>query len=64
MAAAVTFAVESVINRIVSPIGVRIPVLIVAGLVSYLGLLLALGLAPEEQRLLASVRERLRRRTS
>jgi O-antigen/teichoic acid export membrane protein len=62
VAAAVIFGVESVINRLVGPAGLRIPVLIVAGLASYLGMLLALGLAPEERRLLASARERLRAR--
>jgi O-antigen/teichoic acid export membrane protein len=60
VAAVVAFAAESVINRTVSPVGVRIPVLIVGGLVSYLGTLLALGLAPEERRLLTSARDRLR----
>jgi O-antigen/teichoic acid export membrane protein len=59
VAAAATFAVESVINRVVGPVGLRIPLLIVAGLASYLGTLLALGLAPEERRLLASARARL-----
>jgi O-antigen/teichoic acid export membrane protein len=58
LAAAVTFATESAINRAVSPVGLRIPLLIVGGLLAYLGTLLALGLAPEERRLLASARAR------
>ena len=62
LAAAVTFAVESIINRVVAPVGLRIPVLIIGGLATYLGALLALGLAPEERRLLAGARERLRAR--
>lgn len=62
VAAVVTFATESVINGAVSPVGLRIPVLIVGGLVAYLGVLLALGLAPEERRLLDGALARLRAR--
>jgi O-antigen/teichoic acid export membrane protein len=61
-AAAVALAVELVVTTFVSPTGIRVPLVIVGGLVSYLTTLLALGLAPEERRLLDTARERLRAR--
>jgi O-antigen/teichoic acid export membrane protein len=62
VAAAVMFAVESAINQVVGPVGVRIPALIVAGVVTYGVVLLVLGLAPEEKRLLDGARARIRAR--
>ncbi|HEY7373583.1 MAG TPA: oligosaccharide flippase family protein [Polyangia bacterium] len=59
-AAAVTLAVELVLNGNVSPTGLRIPLVIVAGLVCYLTTLGLLGLAPEERRLVAGLGGRLR----
>jgi peptidoglycan biosynthesis protein MviN/MurJ (putative lipid II flippase) len=61
-AAAVTLAVELALNGHVAPTGVRIPVVIVAGLVCYLTTLGLLGLAPEEQQLVAGARARFRSR--
>ena len=59
-AAAATLAVELALDSHVALTGVRIPVVIVAGLVCYVTTLGLLGLAPEEQRLVASARARLR----
>jgi hypothetical protein len=42
-------------------VGIRVPLVIVTGLVIYLGTLLLLGLAPEERHLLAGIRARLAR---
>jgi O-antigen/teichoic acid export membrane protein len=61
-AAAATLAVEVALNGHVAPAGVRIPAVIVAGLVCYLTILGLLGLAPEEQQLFAGARARLRSR--
>jgi len=63
-AGAVALGVELMIGRNVGPIGLRIPLVIVGGLVAYLGMLLGLGLAPEEKRLASSIRARLSRRPS
>ena len=59
-AAAVTLAVELALNSHVGPIGLRIPLVILAGLGCYVTTLGLLGLAPEEQRLVAGARARLR----
>ena len=59
-AAAAALAVELALDSHVSLTGVRIPLVIVAGLVCYVTTLGLLGLAPEEQRLVASARARLR----
>jgi hypothetical protein len=63
-AGAVALGVELLVGRHVGPIGLRIPLVIVAGLVAYLGVLLGLGLAPEEKRLAGSIWERLSGRGS
>jgi O-antigen/teichoic acid export membrane protein len=60
-AAAVMLAVESLVAGQVARPAARIPLAIVAGLASYLGALAALGLAPEDRRLLARVSARVRR---
>jgi hypothetical protein len=52
--------VELALDSHVALPGVRIPVVIVAGLVCYLTTLGLLGLAPEERRLFARARARLR----
>ena len=60
--AAVALAVEVVIQRHVATTGIRVPLIIVGGLCSYLTTLVALGLAPEERRLAAAAVERFRAR--
>ncbi|HSY38230.1 MAG TPA: polysaccharide biosynthesis C-terminal domain-containing protein, partial [Polyangia bacterium] len=59
-AAATTLALELALDSHVAPTGVRIPLVIVAGLLCYVATLGLLGLAPEEQRLVAGARARLR----
>jgi O-antigen/teichoic acid export membrane protein len=56
--------VEVIVDRTVTPIGARVPLVIVGGLGAYLTALVALGLAPEERRLLAAAKARLRGRPS
>jgi O-antigen/teichoic acid export membrane protein len=57
-AAAVALVAEFALNTHVAHVGVRVPVVIVVGLVSYLTTLTALGLAPEERRLVAGTGRR------
>jgi O-antigen/teichoic acid export membrane protein len=59
-AAAVMLAVETLVVANVARPAARIPLAIVAGLLSYLGALVALGLAPEDKRLFASLWNRVR----
>jgi O-antigen/teichoic acid export membrane protein len=59
-AAAVMLAVETLVAGNVARPGARIPLAIVAGLLSYLGTLVALGLAPEDRRLFARLWSRVR----
>jgi O-antigen/teichoic acid export membrane protein len=61
-AGAVALGVELAIRAAVGPLGARIPLVIIAGLASYLGALAGLGLAPEEKRLVTNAWARLRRR--
>jgi O-antigen/teichoic acid export membrane protein len=61
-AAAATVGVELALNAHVAPSGVRIPLVIVSGLVCYVTALGLLGLAPEEQQLVTGARARLRSR--
>ncbi len=58
-AAAATLAVELALDSHVAPAGLRIPLVVVAGLVSYVTVLGLLGLAPEEARLVAGARAKL-----
>ena len=53
-------AVETLVAANVARPAARIPLAIVAGLLSYLGALVALGLAPEDKRLFASLWSRVR----
>jgi O-antigen/teichoic acid export membrane protein len=62
VAAAATLAAEVALGSKIASVGLRVPLVIVTGLVIYLGSLLALGLAPEERHLLAGVRARFVRR--
>ena len=62
VAGAVALGVELAIGSHVGPMGARIPLVIAGGLASYLGVLVALGLAPEEKRLASGVWGRLRGR--
>ena len=59
-AAAVMLAVETLVVANVARPAARIPLAIVAGLLSYLGALVALGLAPEDKGLFASLWSRVR----
>jgi O-antigen/teichoic acid export membrane protein len=59
-AAVVALALEFALDTHIATTGIRIPLVIVAGLVSYLTTLLMLGLAPEERGLAASAGQRLR----
>jgi O-antigen/teichoic acid export membrane protein len=59
-AAAATLAVELVLDARVAATGLRIPLVIVAGLFCYLTTLGLLGLSPEERRLVAGATARLR----
>jgi O-antigen/teichoic acid export membrane protein len=61
-AGAAALGVELLIGRHIRAIGVRIPLVIVAGLAAYLATLVSLGLAPEEKRLATSIWTRVRRR--
>ena len=61
-AAAATLAVEVALDSHVAPAGLRIPLVIVAGLLAYVTTLGVLGLAPEEARLVAGAREEAARR--
>jgi O-antigen/teichoic acid export membrane protein len=64
-AALAMFAVETLIStRSGLPVGARIPSVIVAGLVAYVGALVALGLAPEERELVRKWWRRIRRQDS
>ncbi|HEX3902343.1 MAG TPA: oligosaccharide flippase family protein [Polyangia bacterium] len=59
-AAGATLAVELALARQIAHVGLRVPLVIVSGLVIYGGALLALGLAPEERRLVSGAWARLR----
>lgn len=59
-AAAVALGAEFLVEGHVAEAGLRVPLVIVVGAVSYLAVLLALGLAPEEQRLADGLRARVR----
>jgi O-antigen/teichoic acid export membrane protein len=59
-AASVALGVELALGGHLGRPGVRIPLVILAGLVSYAGTLAALGLAPEERRLVRGLRDRVR----
>jgi len=59
-AAAVMLGVEILVGALVAPPGARIPLVIVAGLASYLGTLAALGLPAEDRSLVARMRARVR----
>jgi O-antigen/teichoic acid export membrane protein len=60
-AAAAMLGIETVVGTHVGRTGARIPLVIAAGLVSYLGVLVALGLAPEDRELIGRIRTRIRR---
>jgi len=61
LAAGVTaLGIELLVGRHVGPVGLRIPLVIAAGLVAYLTMLVILGLAPEEKRLAIGVWARVR----
>jgi hypothetical protein len=51
-AATVAFVVESAVRATVGPLGLRLPAVIAAGAATYVATLWALGLPPEERRLL------------
>ena len=59
-AATVALAVELALARQIAHVGLRVPLVIVTGLVLYVATLLALGLAPEERRLAHGAWTRLR----
>ena len=59
-AAAVTLVAEWAVARQIAHVGLRVPLVIVTGLVAYAATLLALGLAPEERRLASGAWARLR----
>jgi O-antigen/teichoic acid export membrane protein len=61
-AASVALGVEVATGGHLDRPGVRIPVVILAGFASYLGILVALRLAPEERRLIRGLRDRMRGR--
>ena len=52
---------ELALGRLLLPVGVKIPLVIVVGGATYLGALVALGLAPEEKRVFVAARDRVRR---
>ena len=60
LAAAVALAVELAIAGNVNPVALRIPLVIVAGLATYVLTFVALGLAQEDRRMLAGFAKRLR----
>jgi O-antigen/teichoic acid export membrane protein len=64
LAGAVALAAEHALAGRIDHIGLRIPAVIVVGLISYLGALVALRLPPEDRRLVASAWARLRGRSS
>jgi len=59
-AAGAMLAVELAIGRHVAHLGPRIPLVIAGGLLAYLGVLVTLGLAPEDRRLAGSMWARIR----
>jgi O-antigen/teichoic acid export membrane protein len=59
-AAAVMLGIETVVSTHVGRPAARIPLVIAAGLTSYLGTLVALGLAPEDRELIGRIRSRVR----
>jgi O-antigen/teichoic acid export membrane protein len=59
-ACAFALGVEVALDAHVARVAIRIPLVIVAGLVGYLTILLLLGLAPEERRLVAGLPVRFR----
>jgi len=59
-AAVVALGAESLLGARIAEAGLRVPLVIVIGAVSYLAVLVGLGLAPEERRLAKSLRARLR----
>ena len=61
-AALVAFAVEHTLHTTMSPGAGRVTAVVAAGAISYLGALLALGLAPEEREVARKLVGRLRRR--
>jgi O-antigen/teichoic acid export membrane protein len=58
VAAAATLLVQSVVGRFVQPVALRVVLIVLGGLVAYLSALFALGLAPDDRRLLAKLRTR------
>jgi O-antigen/teichoic acid export membrane protein len=61
VAGAIALAVDLALAGHIDRVALRVPLVIVAGLVSYLGVLVGLGLAPEERRLAEGVWARVRR---
>ncbi len=61
-AAGVTLAAELALGQHIAAVGLRVPLILVTGLVAYGATLFALGLAPEERRLFAGAAARFRRR--
>jgi O-antigen/teichoic acid export membrane protein len=59
-AAALMFGVETLIGGHIGRPAARIPLVIAGGLVSYLAMLVALGLAPEDKQLIGRMQTRLR----
>jgi O-antigen/teichoic acid export membrane protein len=59
-AGATALGIELLVGRHVGPTGLRIPLVIVAGLAAYLTTLVLLGLAPEEKRLATNIWARRR----
>lgn len=59
-AAAIMLGIERLVSTNVGRPAARIPLVIAAGLVSYLAALVALGLAPEDRALIGRMRERIR----
>jgi O-antigen/teichoic acid export membrane protein len=58
VAAAAMLAAEFAVSRLVGNVALRVVTVVLCGLVSYLAVLLALGLSPEDRRLLAGLRTR------
>ena len=59
-AAAIMLGIEMLVGRHVGRAAARIPLVIAAGLISYLAALIALGLAPEDRALIGRMRDRVR----
>jgi O-antigen/teichoic acid export membrane protein len=59
IAAAATLVVELAVARYVEPVAARVVLLVLAGLATYLTGLFALGLAPEDRRLLTRLRAKI-----